>query len=57
MVIGTNDLFTQSPDIPNIYFYQGIPKEEYMDDTFAFCRKKAKWDIEYEYTIEADSIL
>ena len=55
VVIGTNDLFTQSPDIPNMYYYQGIPKKDKMDDVIRFCRKKAKWDIEYEYTLDANS--
>ena len=57
VVLGTDDLFTQSSEIPNMYYYQGIPKEKRMDDTFKFSPRKAKWDIEYEYTIEADSNL
>ena len=56
-IIGTNDLFTQSPDIPNMYFYQGIPKKDKLDDQFRLSRYKAKWDIEYEYTLEANSII
>ena len=54
-VIGTDDIFTQSPEIPNLYLYQGIPKEEKMNDLFKFCRETARWDIDYEYTLEANS--
>ena len=57
VVIGTGDLLAQSPEIPNLYYYQGIPKEIIKDSSFKFCLKKAKWDIEYEYTVERDSIL
>ena len=38
-----------------MYYYQGIPKKDKMDDVIRFCRKKAKWDIEYEYTLDANS--
>ena len=54
-IISSNDIFTLSPEIKNLYIYQGIPKEEKIIETFKFCYEKARWDIDYEYTLEGNN--
>ena len=55
IIISTKDIFQQSPEINNRYFYQGIPKEEKISELFLFCFEKAKWEIDYEYYLEAEN--
>ena len=55
IIIATCDIFTQSPEIENMYIYQGISNEEKINDTFKFCYQKAIWDIDYEYTLEGNN--
>lgn len=53
ILISTKDIFQQSPEINNRYFYQGISQEENISELFLFCFEKAKWEIDYEYNLEA----
>ena len=55
VIIATKDKFNRSPEIKNTYFYQGISKEKDISETFKICFEKAKWDIEYEYILEAQN--
>ena len=55
IVVSTKDIFQKSPEIYNRYFYQGISQEEKILEHFLFCFEKAKWEIDYEYNLEAPS--
>ena len=56
-IISTKDIFKKNQEInnkkTNIYYYKGISKEDKISEIFKFCYKKAKWEIEYEYILEA----
>ena len=53
IIISTKDIFQPSPEINNRYIYQGISQEDKISDHFLFCFEKAKWEIDYEYDLEA----
>ena len=55
IVIATNDIFQRSPEIQNTFFYEGIPNEEKISESFKFCFEKARWEIENEYVLEANN--
>jgi hypothetical protein len=52
-VISTDNIFKKSQEIKNRYIYEGIINEDKISEMFKFCFEKAKWDIDYEYTLEA----
>ena len=53
IVISTDNIFKKSQEIKNRYIYEGIVNEDKISEMFKFCFEKAKWDIDYEYTLEA----
>ena len=53
IIITTKDIFKNSPELKNTYFYKGISNEESITETFKFCYESAKWEIDYEYLLEA----
>ena len=55
VVISTNDIYKQSADIKNTYYYQGIINEDKLSELFKLCLEKARWEIEYEYILEAQN--
>ena len=55
IIISTKDIFQKRPDINNLYFYQGISQEEKISEHFLFCFEKGKWDIDYQYDLEAEN--
>ena len=58
-IISTKDIFKQNQETnktkTNIYYYNEISKEEKNLETFIFCYKRAIWEIEYEYILEAEN--
>ena len=55
IIISTKDIFKNSPELKNTFFYQGIAEEEKISETFKFCFEKAKWEIDQEYLLEANN--
>ena len=53
VVISTDNIFKKSQEIKNRYIYEGIINEDKISEMFKFCFENAKWDIDYEYTLEA----
>ena len=53
IIIATKDIFKNSPELKNTYFYKGISNEESITETFKFCYESAKWEIDYEYLLQA----
>ena len=55
VVVSSNEIFQKSPGCNNKYFYKGISNEEELHELFKFCFKKASWDIQQEFTLEANN--
>ena len=53
VVLSSKNIFQKNLKKNNQYFYNGIYNEEELNELFKFCYKKASWDIEQEFTLEA----
>ena len=55
VVLSSKEIFLKNPKYNNLYFYNGISNEEELHELFKFCFKKASWDIQQEFTLEANN--
>ena len=53
IILSTNNIFQNKPELKNTYFYQKISDEDKISEMFKFCFEKSRWEIDYEYILEA----
>ena len=53
VVLSSKEIFRKSPKYNNIYYFNGISKEEKLHEYFEFCYQKAEWDIYKEFTLSS----
>ena len=57
VVLSSKENFTKSPKNNNVYVFNGISKEEELNEYFEFCYKKGNWDIYKEYTLSSSGAI
>ena len=51
--LSNKDIFQKDPNNNNMYYFNGISKDEKLSELFKFSLKKGTWDIQEEFVLEA----